>query len=273
MYSRKKFSPTALFTLIALLILGTTFIFLSRSHSNEAQPAGIQTNSPETNQLETTEHQNPEPDNQPQPEDQEEPAVQPDQATETTSQDESTQGDSQSPAAGQDAGNALPADWDELTPEQKTARNPFGCDLQTHYVRNDNGQCIAICSTHTNRTYDLRPDGLCYPTPPCTPYENLAPDGFCDAIRPDETTKPTTDPSPDSEVVRQLKSDIIALRVRIEGERDCSAATQDEIIAGLKELLARQKNMGGAPAELESHNRRLHAASEKYIAYCIQRIL
>ena len=36
----------------------------------------------------------------------------------------------------------LPPNWDELTTPAKTDLNPFGCDIETQYVRADNGQCI-----------------------------------------------------------------------------------------------------------------------------------
>ena len=118
MLSKIKFDSLAPFALVICLILGVAFVFFSQNGSDGAQPDSSR---PDSQPVQT----DPVPDHHVQVDNGEEPETQPSPPSEVTPPDESTQVDVEDSGISRDDDNPLPANWDELTPEQKIDRNPF----------------------------------------------------------------------------------------------------------------------------------------------------
>ena len=119
--NKPKLNPTVAFVIVAILIFIVVLVLIVRSDSGE----------PEGPERPVVQQPAEEPVESEQPGDSERPAEDPED-------DE----DRQEPELPLEESVDTPLDWNDLTPAQKTARNPFGCDHATQWVSAEDGRCI-----------------------------------------------------------------------------------------------------------------------------------
>ena len=100
----------------AALIISLALIFIR--DGNESEEVAEVTVSENGQRIEENQQPTPQPDPDPQTDPSSIPNPRPDPESDT-----------------------LPSHWNSLTSREKTDLNPFDCDLETHYIRADNGQC------------------------------------------------------------------------------------------------------------------------------------
>lgn len=123
---KSKLNPTVVFVTVAVLVFALILVVVLRDRPDEPEPV----EQPATQQP-TEQPAAPETPEQPEQPEQPQPPEEPEQPVEPQPSEEP-----ETPAG------RLPDDWDQLTPQQKTDRNPFGCDVETQWISAEDGSCL-----------------------------------------------------------------------------------------------------------------------------------
>ena len=123
--NKPTFNPTIAFVAVLAFIIAIVLVFTFRSNSDNETTAPEQPDP--VNQVEQPITSDPQPDSDPEPPAQPDP--EPEELVDPTPPTPPVEGE-------------LPVDWDQLTPAEKTDRNPFDCDIQTQWISAEDGTCI-----------------------------------------------------------------------------------------------------------------------------------
>ena len=156
----KKNQILIIAAVIVAVVLITVLVFSLTNNSNptDESPADNVSSTADVDsevESQTDSETTPKPDSETTPKPDSETTPKPD--SETTPKPELNETPEPSPVPQPDPeANGLPADWNQLSNQEKIALNPLGCDLETQWIATVDGTCLAKMPTEPPIDDDIR---------------------------------------------------------------------------------------------------------------------